>query len=339
MRVRHVLPIASLLTLGFVVWRATSEPLPPQSPFDSAVEPFPADELTLPVGTEDVTGRVLADGVGAVAEALVWVEVRGRLVWSFTRPDGTFELRELDAGPARVHVLARGFAPWTFQVVVGDDALDLELPPPRDDPPEPPAAARSDWTGSVGPTGGVPQPAGLVVELSPLAPPHEFGSALPRRATVRADGSFEVQDLVHADYRVLLLPEWAVGGSWPDLLSPSHGGVPTTLRHPEPRPRRLEPLAGRIEGRIYRSGPRNPAEPEGIAAALVFVAPVEPQGTDRPARHWPPAVSDATGRFRIEALPPGDYEVRVRVGDFHPTQRVSVPARERIDLRFPVAGD
>src|SRR6185369_1403706 len=60
--------------------------------------------------------------------------------------------------------------------------------------------------------------AGAEVVLIPTAAPETLSAPLPRRAKVGADGRFVFEDLIVGEYRVEVRPEWARGGSWPDLL-------------------------------------------------------------------------------------------------------------------------
>src|SRR3954470_19284211 len=77
------------------------------------------------------------------------------------------------------------------------------------------------------------------------------------------------------------------------------GACPPAAPAPEPPPVLVGGPSGRVTGRVL--GPAAVEAP--VAGAQVFVVwPLPPRGV----------LTDSTGRFALESLPPGDYVVRAR---------------------------
>ena len=123
----------------------------------------------------------------------------------------------------------------------------------------------------------------------PLGRVQPDGPAVQRRVLCDPDGRFALPDLAAGSYRVHVLPAWAAGGTWPDVL----GGEVRFDHDPASLRELVLPLAeGAIAGTLADRRGRT------IEGALLLLTPV-----DQPGRLWPPATSDPRGGFLIEDLP------------------------------------
>src|SRR5690606_29320708 len=143
---------------------------------------------------------------------------------------------------------------------------------------------------------------GYELVLVPEEPLQTLDAPVPRRTTVLADRSFRFEDLTLGRYRVVLLPPWARGGSWPDLATAKG----STLVHA--RTGAQARLAVTLEAGILESTVTD-ASGAPLAGALVLVHPVADE-----ARLWPPFTTESNGRLRLRDLPPGAYAVTVTAG-------------------------
>jgi hypothetical protein len=143
-------------------------------------------------------------------------------------------------------------------------------------------------------------PAGYEVVLSPVLPPDLLQGPVERRVRTDPTGAFSIDDLALGNYRVRVLPSWARGGTWPTLAAP----WTPELAHTGQTRLEIELAAGAVEGRLWDPS-RQPVE-----GALVLLA----DAAD-PRRVWPPAVTDAEGKFLVRALPPGRFTLSARAGE------------------------
>ena len=218
--------VLAAFLVGWLVERARDRSLPfPVLPAAQAVEwdrarPDPDDRV--------LRGRLLhADGRPAVEASVVW---NGPTFSSFddTDSDGRFELRGLPAGPLRLDLLDWEALPTTVEIGPEETDVTLSLRAPRPDLADLPEVRRDDLSGVVVPSEGR---AGYEVLIEPEdRDATGFDPRLPRRAVCGEDGTFLVAGLVHGAYRVRLLPPWARGGAWPNLLTPGRRFV-----HPRER--------------------------------------------------------------------------------------------------------
>jgi len=167
------------------------------------------------------------------------------------------------------------------------------------------------------PAGGA---TGYVILLTPDEPTIDAGLAgrAPRRAIVGADGEFRVERLTLGAYRAALLPPWAVGGTWPELVVTrfDHRGGDTQLRLPG----NSAELVGRL---VDLNG-------DPIAGALVTL-----RSSTSPQQRWPSAETGSDGRFRIGDLPGGSYEARVAAGRATFEKSLRIPDLRSVTLEVP----
>ena len=265
-----------------------------------------------PYGTERLEGTVVGAGGGTIEDALVFVRGETSSSWDRTDRAGHFELERLHAPPWRVIVVGRGHEPRSFDVADRSGgattfALDVAI----EEPPDFPARESSPLVGRIQSTLLPAGAGGFEVYLRPISPLDELGTAFPRRALTAADGTFRVDGLDHGRYEVLVLPPWAVGGTWPDVVAATEF---SGLVHPLAEGTLVVPLAmGSVSGRLV--------DERGtfLEGALVMI-----EAALDPSRVWPPITSDADGAFRFDALPPGSYVLRARAGAGATEQRIDV---------------
>jgi len=287
-----VATVLGAFLVGWLVERARDRSLA----FPVLPEPSPVDweRAPTPLGERSLTGRIVHDDGRPASEAsVVW---RGPVLSSFDDTDagGRFELRHLPDEPVTLELLAWGAPPTTVRVEAGESDVTLTLRPPREDLEDLPEVRRDDLTGTVVPGGGR---AGYEVLIQPAdRAPDGFDPRLPRRATCDDEGRFTVPGLVHGAYHVELLPPWARGGAWPNLL-------PAGRRFVHPREGlTLLVQGGAIEGRASADG-------QPLVGALVVL-----NDAAHPERVWEPRTTDAEGRYRFDELPAGSYELELSAG-------------------------
>jgi len=258
-------------------------------------------------GAEPLRGRV-TDPQGAPVEgALVYARPRDLPTWALSDAEGRFELPwpEPDAtGEAQslLAVCAWGFPPFELTARRGPEELAIALPA-REVPAAPvPHVTPAPIAGSVRPgRADDAPPFSFEVAFYPAEPPETLEAPVLRRVLCDPDGRFALPDLAAGRYRLRVLPAWAAGGSWPDLL-----GRPYELEHDPTAPRELElqlaegALAGTLTDRRGRT----------VEGALLLLSDAE-----NPGHLWPPATSDTRGGFLIEDLPAGRYRLFVEAGD------------------------
>ena len=258
--------------------------------------------LAAPVGSVELEGRILGPEGAPVADASVYLRSAGAPAWTYTDRDGAFRLTGLQPEPALAVVLAWGFPPTEFEAQPGPEAALWTMPPRSDVVPGLPKIERADLLGRVLHPLGLEQ--AFEVALLPANDPSLLQGPVAVRTVTDSDGRFHFDQLAVGEYRTLILPAWAAGGSWPNLARAADGSPGATLYHgPDAEPVDLELAAGALEGRLR--------DPSGlpIEGALVLLSRAED-----PDRIWPPALSDPAGGFRIEDLPPGDFLLEVRAG-------------------------
>ncbi len=232
-----------------------------------------------------------------------------------TGPDGRFQVRDLPKGLYELTARGRGYAPLTvpgLRVPPGSGATDLGtviLP------------AGVAVEGQVVDPQGRPVPAAEVrltaAGGSRTGPGPGEESSSP--ALTGPDGSFRIED--------------RRPGETVDLGVRRTGYAPAAapgLRIPPERPVRivLQPTA-MVEG--------STVDPDGkpVAGALVFVFPSDPvhvgggAGSDRTLQ----AQSDGNGRFRVEGVTPGSFELRATAPGRQEARLTSLEAQPGQDLQ------
>lgn len=331
MRWSNLIPILSLVGLAVVTvvgMRAEPEPLLPEGmPAYADLKPPEIHR-----GDSQINGYVVDAAGTPVADAAVYVAQNGQPLWAVTDESGAFLMEAVDAGPVLVAINHRDYRPVRLEVVAGLPRVKLTLGEPLPDPPSISARRVRDLTGTVL-LRGTEDLSEYQLALLPTAPADRPAGGLPRRVPVQADGSFRIENLALAEYEVLLLPPWARGGSWPDLLSglntPPVRYTHAAAERGTPTPLDLAAQAGEIAGLAYEREGGRP-----LPGAMIVAKPLG-RGADSPdQRRFPAVQSDSTGAFRLRHLPPGRYLVQLAAGALRREKEVVVPAQGVVDPGF-----
>lgn len=291
--------------------------------------PAPTTELPRPGpgSLEPLTGQglsgVLVDAEGElVSDGLLAVENDERLLFTFTDEEGAFSLSPVPQEAFEVLVLARGFEPDRLDVAGPSTSARLMLAHRRANAPSFTELEASDLSGLVA-LPASPGPGILPLEL--WLKPVELASALstalrvPRRVTVGPDGAFSLPELAHGTYELTLLPAWASGGSYPDLLAEPADRL---LVHPGPGPPPvLRPTSAELRVQVVQGG--KPVD--GAVVELLRLLP----GGERP---WPRTYADSEGAVLLSGLPPGTYSLRARAGRARGERRLELSGEARLEL-------
>ncbi|MCP3920492.1 MAG: carboxypeptidase regulatory-like domain-containing protein [bacterium] len=327
MRILTIVPIASLVGLGVTLLLA----LRGEEASDQPEVQLPTGELTPHVepelGGASLVGTVIDAERAPIPGASIGLVLRGRPLWTHAAADGSFRLDEVDRGPCRVRVLAQGWPAQVLDTVAGEGAVELVLGAPLPEQPSFPAIESASLSGMIDPGIGSADAEGYEIVLLPTGNMTEYGTGKPRRATTDADGRFRFDALERVEYRVLALPPWAAGGTWPDLLT-GWDGRPELYDHEQagetPPPLPLNLLGGIIEGTLRDDRGRL------LEGGLIEVTPLTDADAGSP-RTLPTARTDANGRYRLHHVPPGRYAVRATAGPHVRETTVLVPTRGRVD--------
>jgi len=329
--------LAALVLAGLALAILLARPTPPdQALFGAGPElARTLAPLELPAGTLTLAGRVTtADGRPA-AEAFVVLlppdDERSELPplhHAYSDAEGRFALEGLPAGPLRVVLTHPSAPPRTFALelpVAGE--VTWSLPAPLPELPVLPEQGASAMSGLVRADGagpeGAPDLTDFEVWLVPAPDTPLLAGASERRTSIDAQGAFALAELTAATYEARVLPGWARGGTWPIL---ARGGV--TVRAGEPHSLGLALEVGAVEGTLL--------DPDGrpLPGAVVSVAALDALDPVGQPALWPPAVTDAEGRFRVGLLPPGRYLVHVRAGAARGDSEVVVEAGSTRSVPF-----
>ena len=307
------LALLFLLGTGLAVLAGRPEPLDESLFGETLALPHNLNPLEFPRGELELQGRITAHDGAPAADALVVLErarpfepgptpVRG----AYTDAEGAFRFERLSAGAWRVVLQQVGVPPRSF-------TIELPAPGPVTWPLAPPLApieampelVRGALTGRVSAPAGFPLAVtllGLEVVFVPSAETPLLSGAAVRRVPCDAEGNFALADLVLADYDVHVLPRWARGGSWPELVRQrcAHRADGTRLE--------LVLAAGVVEGTLLEASERP------LVGAVVRITSLSAKDALGRPQLWPPAQSDELGRFQSELLPPGRYLLHARAG-------------------------
>lgn len=328
-RLRTLVPLIGLVGLVLVAALAlrSRPPLaktyPTAPPEDAHVGP------DLELGVETLAG-VLTDELGMpVAGATLVTQRAGRALWCETDERGRFSLEGLDPGPVELAIVHDEFGALELDTRAGQGPVLLRIGPRLTAPPELEPIATADFDGHVR-LRGTRSLAGFELALDPVAAADEPGAGLPRRVRLTADGTFAIPALPHGTYEVRLLPPWARGGSWPNLLAPLDA-EPLRWDHPPPgldgASLELDSLAGEVAGRVFSADDDRP-----LAGAMITVQPVGDDETPHtPDRRIPSTRTNAEGLFRVLDLPPGRYRVELVAGGDRRAKVVRVPEQGPVD--------
>lgn len=331
MRLHVKVPLVALaLFLAGAIWvLAKDVSLGP--PFESGTGSPVLAGPELGLGSATLRGRILGADGEPLAEASLFATVRGRPLWTVTAANGEFQLHGVDPGELDLSVLGRGYQALQTQVFVDGSSIDLQLTAKPLVAPILADPTQADLLGAVELSLGRTDPEGYEVYLEPMNAPDELGGPIPRRAQVDDDGSFQVPDLIHGSYHLRLLPPYAAGGSWPDLLT-GLDEPPLEFEHNRPLAGlRLLSRAGELAGTaLSRPSPNEDARP--IEGALLRA---EPTTSQNPEEHNPsilPAVtSNVQGHWLLRDLAPGRYRIYLTAGGENRETVVTIPPGTRVD--------
>lgn len=339
---RHLLLLLSVLVLAFLAaWASVLRQGPGDiemyepRPWPKALEALAAQPAGASIG-----GRIQRADRAPAAEALVQTTIAtddegGRAVrWAWTDSLGRFHLDGLTSGqPLVLVVLAADHMPATFDVELGPgvpvDDLVWTLPDPIAEVEALPALEFGDLEGRVRRPLGERGTAGLEVLLRPLevslSPDGDdeamayLAGRIERRATVDASGSYTVPALAAGFYEVLVLPDWARGGTWPVLGRGAFDHAPGS-RQPQ-FPVVLEDAV--VSGIVTDAG----GQP--VVGALLLAT--------RDDRVWPPVQSGEGGRFELVDLDAGPLHVEVLAGSEGVELDLTLGGGEERDLAVTLA--
>ena len=316
-----ILTLAGIL-VGYLVDRTVLE-----QPNELVIQTAPEKRLLpleLPARPRTLSGRVVDPAGAPLSDALVWLRAQDAPHFAYTDASGAFRLEAIEDPPWHATVLAVGFAPLVRELPeIGDTTFRMDAP--LGAPPAIPRIARTRLGGEVkGAT------AGDEVVLIPTAAPETLSAPLPRRAKVGAEGRFVFENLIVGAYGVEIRPEWARGGSWPDLLRGIDDPRTRTIDlskavdPSKPEPLALELAAGGLEGRLAG------LEGDPIEGGLVLAS-----AASDPTRVFPPETSRADGTFSMRRLPSGRYLLAVRAGSASAQKEVVVQAGQATAVELP----
>lgn len=328
--------LAALVLAGLALAILLARPTPPdQALFGAGPElARTLGPLELPAGTLTLAGRVTtADGRPAPEAFVVLLPPEDEtselppLHHAYSDAEGRFALDGLPAGPLRVVLSHPSAPPRTFALELPHAGeVTWSLPEPLPELPVLPEQGTSALSGLVRADGAGPDAqdlTGFEVWLVPAADTPLLAGASERRTSTDAQGAFAFAELTAAAYEARVLPGWARGGTWPIL---ARGRV--TVRAGEPHSLGLALEVGAVEGTLLDPGGRS------LPGAVVSVAALDALDPVGQPALWPPAVTDAQGRFRVGLLPPGRYLVHVRAGAARGDSEVVVEAGSTRSVPF-----
>lgn len=322
---RDLVPLVGLAALLVLLVLAYQDPAPLVADFGEPPEKTDMPRPQLDVGVATLEGTLLGvDGLPVEGASLYAVR-SGRPIWTFSDAAGQFRLSELDPGPVEIAIHAPGHQAALLTAEAGGQPVTLQLPSALPAPELLPDPIPVDMRGQI----GAPQVdlSGFEVALIPTALATEPGTGVPRRVTCDSEGRFEVPGLTPAEYELLLLPPWATGGSWPDLLTPLSAEA-LRFRHPAAAPLRASLATGDIAG--------SASNPEGgpLEGALVIAIPTPGSSGSQSSLRFPPTRTGPDGGYRLSLLPPGRYRVSLTAGEQTQVSEVEVTSGAVVDPGF-----
>lgn len=262
------------------------------------------EPLEPPAGEHVLAGQVVDIDSEPAAGVNVFLRSDETPFWTETDAAGRFRLEGLGPGPYDVALVKWGFPPRSVRVEAPGEDLQLLLAPPKPPPPPLPELSSGALSGRVAhPLGNTwEDPEGYELQFTPRGDLTELKGAVQRWIRVDPRGFFAVEDLAHGDYLVRVLPSWAAGGSWPDLVALADA----QLDH---RPGGADFAVFGLELGALES---TVVDPRGVAIDGAYAILSD---ADDATRVWPPRVSDAFGVLRFTDLPPDRYRLTVRAGE------------------------
>jgi len=340
------IPLGTLaaLALGYGIQQLASEADPPiniQRP-----PPTTFKKLRPPVHGHKLAGQVTTPTGDPVDRALVWLRSGDEPSFTYSDAQGAFRFEALGAGPWPTKVIALGFEPLDLTLQESAALQRIAFKKAYGPPPQLAVFARAPLAGRILVPPGFDASRFEVVLLP--EEPTRIDSAVPRRVECDAQGAFRLEDLIVAHYDLRVLPAWARGGSWPDLLVGVGAGTAHDFTHQQAGGELVLRLAlGTIEGTLLEpitkgldGAPLPVPHDVPVEGALVELEQQLPGDT---TRLWLPQSTDATGGFALHALPEGVYLLTLRAGEFTLSREVQLGSGEtkRLELRLvaPAAGN
>lgn len=262
------------------------------------------EELKAPLGSHVLAGQVVDIDLAPTPGVTVFLRSNDAPFWVETDSEGRFQLQGLGAGPYEVALVKWGFPPRSTRVEQPAEDVLLTLAPPKPPPSPLPAISSSALSGRVAhPLGELWEDAdGYELQFTPRADITELKGAVHRRVAADRRGFFALEDLAHGDYQVRVLPSWASGGSWPDLVALADAQWEHRPDGSDFAVFGLE--AGAIEASVV--------DPRGVPIDGAYAILADASNV---AHVWPPRLSDAFGVLRFPDLPPGRYLLAIRAGE------------------------
>lgn len=292
-----VVPLAALAALVGAYATRPGE-LPPSTNGATLAPPATGPFESVGLSARDgIFAALVCDEAGqpvesAVVSVLVGDEVRGEL----SDETGRVAMRGLPRGARQVKVVAMGRDP--LQLELADDAAEarLVLGSPLPTPSFAGAQRGRCLVKLLAPP--TVELRGMELWLEPEAAAHRIDAPLPARATMGADDVVRFERLWPGTYELRLLPEWAVGGSWPVLSAPKKIEVSTGVVEVV-----CEFAAARVEVAVLDQRGRP------VAGALVVL-----RTTGDAPRPAPGFTTGADGKGSSAWLPRGKWSVAVQAG-------------------------
>ena len=313
MRLLRAIPYLALLAFSIVCWIAIGHELPAPPTFAAAGQGEPDASGAPQSAPLLLEGLLLDDSDEPLVGALIALAEAPALTFDHSGDDGRFQLfappdcPEL-VPPLRVDVLAEGFRTASFELDPATPELVLRM---RERwAPAPELGVLSTSRAELRLLG--PAAAGYsgyelaLVPARPIEGPEDPHPTTLRRAPVDAEGRARFDELLDGRYQLLLLPPWARGGSWPNLLCALEQ-EPPQLDFPLSAEHSLQVGAVEAHATLGISDSGVPVPVEG--ATILLSAEVG----GRP-RFWPLVQSGPLGNFLLKDLPAGRYTLKIQAG-------------------------
>jgi hypothetical protein len=327
------IPLGTLaaLALAYGIQQLVAKPDPPPNIKRPPPTTFP--RLEPPVHGHALEGQISGPAGEPVERALVWVRSGDEPSFTYSDAAGVFRFGDLGPGPWQGKVLALGFEPLALSFPESAAPQAIALAKAYGPPQKLALLERAPLAGRIVAPEGF-DALHCEVVLEPDAPT-SIDSALPRRVECDAQGAFRIDDLIVARYALRVLPAWARGGTWPDLLAGIGSSATREFTHSSAGGELVLQLeCGTIEGTLLEPitiGPDGLPLPaprrEPVEGALVELA----LASD-PGRIWIPQATDAAGKFSLGPLPRGTYALKLHAGELTLAREVSLGAGERLKL-------
>ncbi len=307
---KHIFWIAPLLAGLLLAWAIARSPAGQWPQMPAFTQPEVDSDLHgltekfASRASASLAGQVVDTSGGPIADAVVVARSGEQAQWTRSDEQGRFVLHSLPPGKAQVSAWLLGKLPAGLEVQLPSQDLSVVL-------------AESEYqAGSAMPSSKSRALTGRVesctrdgslgarheVLLIPRAPVNELQSAVLATTMTSEAGEFQFDKLALGSYQVVVLPEWARGGSWPDLTAPAA----QFLECSELEPSTLTiPLAC---GSVLASLADEEGEP--VEGALIVIRPA-----GAPGKVWPTTSTGPDGRFEFRELPAGKYELDLRAGE------------------------